>query len=391
MIQLKRGPTSAIQKDILEDGQLGYNTETLELKMGDGTTQFSSLPKIIPDPRVYTSSQDVVSINKGEFSLTWDGSTLGYMNAPSATIGSSTNMWHEMYVYNVNNVQSISTSGALDIKSTLLILDCSGVEESLVIQLDGRGMHPESPNSVSIGDSTDYWSHVWTHQLNFDSLSGAHYINELEDGLTVPAISFITRRIPNTQIILANGKQASHQDEEDFAIKYNESASGAGRLGIYTNNNQVYLTVGDTGPIYKRNTDTSGNEIPILELYTWTPRITVDGQTQTVANAHGTAVKIGMIAIVYYSIEFKWAFSGSGPIYITDFPFEITSSHYPLGDYFYQAGTSKINGYISIEANGGLVRRMESAADNSVGNPYGGDVKAGTLWEGSFVCRCAIR
>ena len=34
---------------------------------------------------------------------------------------------------------------------------------------------------------------------------------------------------------------------------------------------------------------------------------------------------------------------------------------------------------------------MESAADNSVGNPYGGDVKAGTLWSGSFVCRCAIR
>ena len=391
MIQLKRGPTSAIQNDILEDGQLGYDTQTQQLKIGNGSTSFEMLPKIIPDPKVYTSSQDIVSINKGESSLTWDGTTLGYMNVPSATIGSNTNMWHEMYVYNVNNVQSISTPGALNIQSILLTLDCTGAKENQVIKFDSRGLHPDSPNLVSMGDSTDYWSNIWTHQLNFDSLSGAHYINELEDGLTAPAISFITRRIPNPQIILANGKQASHPNEEDFAIKYNEDASGAGRLGLYTNNNEVYLTVGDTGPIYKRVIDDVGNEIPILELYTWTPRITVDGATQTVTSAHGTAVKIGMMAIVYYSIEFKWAFSGSGPIYITDFPFEIASSHYPLGDYFYQAGTSKINGYISIQANGGLVRRMESAADNSVGNPYGGDVKAGTLWEGSFVCRCAIR
>ena len=391
MIQLKRGPTSAIQNDILEDGQLGYNTETLELKMGDGTTQFSSLPKIIPDPRVYTSSQDVVSINKGEFSLTWDGSTLGYMNAPSATIGSSTNMWHEMYVYNVNNVQSINAPSVLDINSNLFRFICN----SNTITFDTLGLYANQGSGISnlsLGTVSRPWSSVYINQLTFGQTSG-YYDMEVDDKETTAAIRMHTSRNPDNQIIIVDGKtdHTSSSSIEDFAIKYNENTSGAGRLGLYTNNNEVYLTVGDTGPIYKRVTDEVGHEIPILELYTWTPRITVDGQTQTVANAHGTAVKIGMIAIVYYSIEFKWAFSGSGPIYITDFPFEITSSHYPLGDYFYQAGTSKINGYISIEANGGLVRRMESAADNSVGNPYGGDVKAGTLWEGSFVCRCAIR
>ena len=389
MIQLKRGPTSAIQNDILEDGQLGYNTETLELKMGDGTTQFSSLPKIIPDPRVYTSSQDVVSINKGESSLTWDGSTLGYMNAPSATIGSNTNMWHEMYVYGINNVQTIIAPSTLTINSPRIDL----INPACSIRFDTLGLYPSNDDSnAALGATNRFWSGGYFNKIGLGPNAG-YYNLDIDNKKTIAAISMYTSRNPDNQIIIVDGKTSpiSSSGIEDFAIKYSENAQGAGRLGLYTNNNEVYLTVGDTGPIYKRNTDTSGNEIPILELFTWTPRITVDGQTQTVANAHGTAVKIGMIAIVYYSIEFKWAFSGSGPIYITDFPFEITSSHYPLGDYFYQAGTSKINGYISIEANGGLVRRMESAADNSVGNPYGGDVKAGTLWEGSFVCRCAIR
>lgn len=47
-----------MSKGTVEDGQLGYDTQTQRLKIGHGSTLLEMLPDIIPDPRVYTSSQD---------------------------------------------------------------------------------------------------------------------------------------------------------------------------------------------------------------------------------------------------------------------------------------------------------------------------------------------
>ena len=124
-----------------------------------------------------------------------------------------------------------------------------------------------------------------------------------------------------------------------------------------------------------------------MEAVTWKPRVEMSESTQPIRNSSGTAYKVGNIAVITYTITFSQPLSADEALWITDLPYNIPFGHYPLGDYFYELATKRINGYMSSDGEGNiLVRRMDEPWTYSVMNTTGAHVKDGTIFSGTFVC-----
>lgn len=131
----------------------------------------------------------------------------------------------------------------------------------------------------------------------------------------------------------------------------------------------------------------NGKTVHTMEGVTWTPRVEMQGSTQPIRNSSGTAYKVGNIAVITYTITFSQPLSADEALWITDLPYNIPFGHYPLGDYFYELATKRINGYMSSDGEGNiLVRRMDEPWTYSVMNTTGAHVKDGTIFSGTFVC-----
>lgn len=127
--------------------------------------------------------------------------------------------------------------------------------------------------------------------------------------------------------------------------------------------------------------------VSVMEGVTWTPRVEMQGSTQPIRNSSGNAYKIENIAVITYTITFSQPLPESEALWITDLPYNIPYGHYPLGDYFYELATKRINGYMSSDGEGNiLVRRMDEPWTYSVMNTTGAHVKDGTIFSGTFVC-----
>lgn len=145
MIGIKRGEFSVISSEVLEDGQLAYSTDNHQLKIGDGNITFAQLPRLTPDPDIYTSTwlYPPSSYNLGSSSAHINSSYIDDMysdgihgttsstdilvyndvvpNSTTLALGSTSKYWYNLYTTRLH-VQSIAPKGS----SYNLILAASG-------------------------------------------------------------------------------------------------------------------------------------------------------------------------------------------------------------------------------------------------------------------------
>ena len=145
MIGIKRGEFSVLSSEVLEDGQLAYSTDNHQFKIGDGSTAFAQLPRLTPDPDIYTSTwlYPPSSYNLGSSSAHINSSYIDDMysdgihgttsstdilvyndvvpNSTTLALGSTSKYWYNLYTDRLH-VQRIAPKGS----SYNLTLDASG-------------------------------------------------------------------------------------------------------------------------------------------------------------------------------------------------------------------------------------------------------------------------
>lgn len=167
----------------LGSGQIGYNKDTKELKVGDGTTLFASLPNINAgvDPNIYKSNG--IHEPNGEINFYNDTVTssalLSIKNGniiPGGgyNLGSDDRMWTDAWVRNikVNDNLILNAIGAngSDMKQIQLRLmtadeDPAGVR-SLIF--DQNAFYPY--NTTTLGTSTNPWEQLYTNTVNTNAI-----------------------------------------------------------------------------------------------------------------------------------------------------------------------------------------------------------------------------
>ena len=135
MIGIKRGEFSVLSSEVLEDGQLAYSTDNHQFKIGDGSTTFAQLPRLTPDPDIYTSTwlYPPSSYNLGSSSAHINSSYIDDMysdgihgttsstdiilyndvvpNSTTLALGSTSKYWYNLYTSTLH-VQSIRPKGS---------------------------------------------------------------------------------------------------------------------------------------------------------------------------------------------------------------------------------------------------------------------------------------